>query len=948
MDINKVLIEYDNLFGVASLENIQEYLSAKIEQAYQEKDNYAAVTLLNEMIGLTRETGDKAKGIEACNKAMLLMKKLCLEDTVDYGITLLNVANAYRAFNMLDESLDTFKEVENLFNSKLSPGDFNYASLYNNWSLLYEEKKEFQNARIMLERALSIVDLNERAFLEQATTRSNLAATLLELSKETMERSGISDPMCQAYFDMAFDYITQAINIYERDGGRDYHFSAALCVMGDLQFFAGDFVKACEYYERAILQHETSVGKNAAYDIIVSKYNRAKELLTGSSNDSVSEEIAQENVSPENVLEEDISSNVDASTILGMDSAVSAATDIEALSNIQEVPDTKLATQDDFAALNMVDEQSSFTEKFSKNPHIFNNHMERCRAFFEEYGRPMIHEKFKDYEDRIAAGLVGEGSECFGFDDDISKDHDYCVGFCIWLNDSDYEKIGAKLNEEYKLLIEKYGKRYFDNHVAFEYENNSNVNDRHGVHSIREFYRDLLRTSDSVVERLCNKDDDNLLTDMEWFSLDEDDIATVTNGAVFMDRFGAFSRARRNLLKYYPDKIWFAKLAKELHTFSQNGQYNYGRMMARRDSVTAMICVANAMDSAMKIFYLLNKKYAPYGKWRFKGLHKLNISITSMNILEEIATSKSQAKYWKSMYNPYEMNKSDKILCLFEELAGVILSIMREMELVEGTETFLDVYCGQLLAKANQIETRVSEAKKDVTEEGKESIFTSEVKKEDIYRDALGKDSIVKNTENKNDLVDKIVKEEWQQFDKVENEGGRAECQNNWNTFSIMRKSQYHAWPLELLSSYYKDLVAARESGWNLITEKYARMMESTTPQKYAELADSLPVRDDYRKAIQEQIIEIQVEWMENFAKDYPKMAGNARSIHTYEDNEFNTSYETYLRGELGTYSEDTIVLYGRFIVDLKQKGLNLAYIIMDNTAKLYGYSSVEEAESRL
>ena len=95
MDINKVLIEYDNLFGVASLENIQEYLSAKIEQAYQEKDNYAAVTLLNEMIGLTRETGDKAKGIEACNKAMLLMKKLCLEDTVDYGITLLKDKMCY-------------------------------------------------------------------------------------------------------------------------------------------------------------------------------------------------------------------------------------------------------------------------------------------------------------------------------------------------------------------------------------------------------------------------------------------------------------------------------------------------------------------------------------------------------------------------------------------------------------------------------------------------------------------------------------------------------------------------------------------------------------------------------------------------------------------------------------------------------------------------------------
>ena len=87
---------------------------------------------------------------------------------------------------------------------------------------------------------------------------------------------------------------------------------------------------------------------------------------------------------------------------------------------------------------------------------------------------------------------------------------------------------------------------------------------------------------------------------------------------------------------------------------------------------------------------------------------------------------------------------------------------------------------------------------------------------------------------------------------------------------------------------------------------------------------------------------------MEEFAEKFPKMAGNARSIHTNEDTAFNTSYETYLRGEMGTYSESTLILYGRFITGLLQENRNLAYEIMENTAKLYGYESVEAAEERM
>lgn len=194
-------------------------------------------------------------------------------------------------------------------------------------------------------------------------------------------------------------------------------------------------------------------------------------------------------------------------------------------------------------------------------------------------------------------------------------------------------------------------------------------------------------------------------------------------------------------------------------------------------------------------------------------------------------------------------------------------------------------------------------------------------------------------------MIDKIIEVEWQQFDKVRNEGGRAGCQDDFQTFYIMRKSQYMTWPEELLDSYYNDLVVAEKKGWNLITEKYARMMKSTAPEKYAELEDKLPVRSREREAIAEAIIKIQVGWMEEFAERFPKMAGNARSIHTSEDNMFNTSYETYLRGELGTYGEETFVLYGRFIASLSLEEKNLAYETMNNTAKLYGYDSIEDAE---
>lgn len=197
-------------------------------------------------------------------------------------------------------------------------------------------------------------------------------------------------------------------------------------------------------------------------------------------------------------------------------------------------------------------------------------------------------------------------------------------------------------------------------------------------------------------------------------------------------------------------------------------------------------------------------------------------------------------------------------------------------------------------------------------------------------------------------LSDEIVKLEWEAFDKVKNECGRAACQDDFYTFRIMRKSQYLTWNKELLLSYIQDFMAANAAGWNLITEKYGRMMESTAPTEWEKIKDKFPEIDDDKKAIIEAIVALRVGWMEEFAEMYPKVAGNARSIHTADDLGYNTSYETYLRGEISTYSDETLKLYGAFIAETAKSGQNLATLIMTNTVGMYGYKSLSELESKL
>ena len=197
------------------------------------------------------------------------------------------------------------------------------------------------------------------------------------------------------------------------------------------------------------------------------------------------------------------------------------------------------------------------------------------------------------------------------------------------------------------------------------------------------------------------------------------------------------------------------------------------------------------------------------------------------------------------------------------------------------------------------------------------------------------------------DLVEEVIRREWDQFQRTENEGGRASCQGNWPMFHQMRASQFMTWSEDLLRSYLDDLDEANRVGRNLVTEKYARMMASTAPDEYLERIEPfIPRLSDERVARQERVIAVQVAWARDFRGRYPRLGAAMRVLTTAEDTPEDTSFETYLRGELGTYSDRTMALYEAMVEDLQDAGRNLTEQTVANTVRLGGFADLEEAES--
>ncbi len=196
-------------------------------------------------------------------------------------------------------------------------------------------------------------------------------------------------------------------------------------------------------------------------------------------------------------------------------------------------------------------------------------------------------------------------------------------------------------------------------------------------------------------------------------------------------------------------------------------------------------------------------------------------------------------------------------------------------------------------------------------------------------------------------LIFDTAQMEWELFQQVYNTGGRASCQDDPDTFFKMRMSQWMVYSDDVLKSYRKDCEEAIKEGRNPIFEKYGRMMESTFPEEYEEIKSHLPDVSE-KKELVEQIVKINLEWDAEMAREYPNLRKRGRVATTAEDGVMaGSSMESYLRGELYTYSVRTLEMVLKETEEAKEKGESLVKQTIANETAFYGYGSLEDAEAR-
>ena len=198
-------------------------------------------------------------------------------------------------------------------------------------------------------------------------------------------------------------------------------------------------------------------------------------------------------------------------------------------------------------------------------------------------------------------------------------------------------------------------------------------------------------------------------------------------------------------------------------------------------------------------------------------------------------------------------------------------------------------------------------------------------------------------------MIEAIIEIEWEMFQHTENLGGRASCQDDFETFYIMRGSQYANWTDEMRTCWLSFLQESQAEGRNLVAEKYGRMMQFTNLHHYNKhIKPFVPAVPQSHYSMINTIVEAQIDWEKEFAAKYPKLSMTGRPVTSEGDLSGFTSMETYSRGELQTYPTQLLKLYADYVQQLKDEGRNLSMMIQQTTVLMYGYDTIEEAEASL
>lgn len=276
-------------------------------------------------------------------------------------------------------------------------------------------------------------------------------------------------------------------------------------------------------------------------------------------------------------------------------------------------------------------------------------------AYFEELGMPMLQEAFPDIMPLAAAGLFGSGSECFGFDDEVSRDHDFDPGFMLLIPGEDVvdRKRAFELERAYTALPKKF----------------RGVS-RPKMAPVGGSRRGIMRTAEFFEQKTGSPD--GRLTPRQWLSTPSYLLAEAVNGKVFFDGSGEVTAIRARLAQY-PVDIRRKKLAGHLLLAGQAGQYNYQRCLRHGETAAAQLAVIDFARSVSEIVFLLNDAYQPYYKWQFRAMRTLTRLPFTAELLEYLITTNNEGNL---AHDKYEV---------IEDIATDIIRELSDQELTNAT-----------------------------------------------------------------------------------------------------------------------------------------------------------------------------------------------------------------------------------------------------------------------
>ena len=193
--VKRVIEKADGYFNKNDLAGAKRHLEYWEKEARSLNDNNGELSAINELLGLYRKNGDKDNALRVIDRALILVDKLELKDTVSGATIYLNAATTMKAFGKAEKALPLYEKTLAVYKANLAENDVKFGGFYNNYALALTDAGEFDKAEKCYLSAIKVMEKAENGKPDLAITYVNMAH-LFERAEKTEK---ITDCIFTAY-----------------------------------------------------------------------------------------------------------------------------------------------------------------------------------------------------------------------------------------------------------------------------------------------------------------------------------------------------------------------------------------------------------------------------------------------------------------------------------------------------------------------------------------------------------------------------------------------------------------------------------------------------------------------------------------------------------------------------------------------------------------------------